>query len=93
MNTKLAWVALAFPMAASAQGMTGDAAAGAEHFDGQCISCHVVRDDAGEVLAGRNARTGPNLYAVAGRAPGALEGFRYSNLMVASRRWPVGSSR
>ena len=56
---------------------TGDAAAGEAAFR-QCISCHVVVNDAGETLAGRNARTGPNLYAIAGRAAGSVEGFRYS---------------
>jgi len=56
---------------------TGDAAAGEAVFR-QCISCHVVVNDAGETLAGRNARTGPNLYAIAGRTAGSVEGFRYS---------------
>ena len=42
----------------------------------------MVRDDAGEVLAGRNARVGPNLYGVAGRVPGSLPDYRYSDVMV-----------
>lgn len=58
---------------------SGDPAAGEEAFNRQCVACHVVVDDNGETLAGRNARTGPNLYAVAGRALGAVEGFRYSD--------------
>lgn len=59
----------------------GDVAAGEEAF-GQCITCHVVANEAGEVLAGRNAKTGPNLYGVALRQYGVLEDFRYSDSMV-----------
>lgn len=66
---------------ALAQEATGDAAAGEEAF-GQCATCHVVVDDAGETLAGRNARTGPNLYGVAGRQAGIVEDFRYGDDMV-----------
>lgn len=60
---------------------SGDAAAGEEAFS-QCQTCHVVVDDAGETLAGRNAKTGPNLYAMAGRTAGTVDGFRYSKSMV-----------
>ena len=62
---------------------SGDVDAGETHFARQCISCHVVADDAGETLAGRNARTGPNLYAVAGRTPGTVEDFAYSDDLLA----------
>lgn len=66
------------PMAmADAHAASGDAAAGEAAFR-QCIACHVVVNDAGETLAGRNGRQGPNLYGVAGRAAGAVEDFRYS---------------
>jgi len=54
----------------------GDAAAGEEAFS-QCQTCHVVENDEGEVLAGRNAKQGPNLYNVVGRQAGSVEGFRY----------------
>jgi len=60
----------------------GDAAAGAEQFDRQCVSCHVITDDGGNVLAGRSARTGPNLYGIVGKAPGTAEGYRYGNSIV-----------
>ncbi|SIO50218.1 cytochrome c [Rhodovulum sp. ES.010] len=59
---------------------TGDAAAGEKAFR-QCITCHVVVNDEGETLAGRNARVGPNLYEVPGRHAGAIEDFRYSSSM------------
>lgn len=62
---------------------SGDAAAGEGAFR-QCVACHIVANDAGETLAGRNARTGPNLYAIAGRAIGAQDGFRYSPSMAAA---------
>ena len=74
----------AFASPALAEGdAAGDAAAGEEQFNRQCVACHVVRDDAGEVLAGRSARTGPNLYAIAGRTLGSIEDFRYGDAIVA----------
>ncbi len=60
----------------------GDAAAGEEQFKRQCVACHVVADASGEVLAGRNARTGPNLFGIAGRQLGAAEGYRYGDAIV-----------
>lgn len=61
---------------------SGDAAAGEEAFNRQCVACHVVVDDAGETLAGRNAQTGPNLYNVTARNIGAVEDFRYSDGLI-----------
>jgi cytochrome c len=61
---------------------TGDAAAGEEQFNRQCVACHVVANADGEVLAGRNARTGPNLFGVAGRTLGSVEDFRYGDAIV-----------
>ena len=52
----------------------------------QCVNCHVVRDDAGTVLAGRNARTGPNLYGVVGRVAGTSADFRYGDGIVQAGR-------
>jgi len=48
----------------------------------QCVACHIVADADGEVLAGRNARTGPNLYGIAGRQIGSDEEFRYGDSIV-----------
>lgn len=62
---------------------SGDAAAGEKAFR-QCVSCHVVVDDDGNTLAGKRAKTGPNLYNVAGRAAGSFEGFKYSKGMLAA---------
>lgn len=61
---------------------SGDAAAGERVFN-QCVACHVVQNEAGETLAGRNGRTGPNLYGTAGGPAGAVEGFRYSSSLAA----------
>lgn len=66
---------------ALAAGNGGDAANGEKLF-GQCQTCHVVQNEAGETLAGRNARTGPNLYGVIGRQAGSVEGFRYQASLV-----------
>jgi len=65
------------PLAATA----GDPVAGGTAFS-QCQSCHVVVNEAGETLAGRNARTGPNLYGVVGRQAGTVDGFRYGDSIV-----------
>ena len=61
----------------------GDVAAGEEQFARQCVACHVVENEAGEILAGRSGRTGPNLYGIAGRPFGAVEDFRYSDALLA----------
>lgn len=83
-NIAAALVLLAAP--AFADGHTpsgnGDAAAGEEQFNRQCVSCHVVADADGNVLAGRAAKTGPNLYGVAGRQIGSVEDFRYGDSIV-----------
>jgi cytochrome c len=68
---------------AFAQVATGDAVAGAEIFERNCVACHVVQNEAGEVLAGRNAQTGPNLYGMPGRTPGTYPDFEYGESMVA----------
>lgn len=78
------WIAGAILAAAPAFAdghASGDAAAGEAAFS-QCQTCHVVVDDAGNTLAGRNARTGPNLYGVVGRQAGVVEGFRYGKDIV-----------
>ena len=62
---------------------SGDAEAGERAFR-QCQSCHVVQDAEGEILAGRRAKTGPNLFGVVGRTAGTLDGFRYSGLVEAA---------
>jgi cytochrome c len=68
--TALAFASLAAPAFAQ------DVEAGAKVFN-QCQTCHVVQNEAGETLAGKNAKTGPNLYGVIGRVAGSYEGFKY----------------
>lgn len=76
--------ALAWPALGAAQEASGgDAAEGEALFARQCVACHVIQAEGGEVLAGRNARVGPNLWGVIGRAPGSHPGFDYSGLMEA----------
>ena len=77
-------LALAFGLLAApalAQDPTGDAAAGESAFK-QCQTCHVVVDADGNTLAGKSAKTGPNLYGTAGGAIGAAD-FRYSKPFMA----------
>ncbi len=42
-----------------------------------CAACHSIEDADGNRIAGRGAKTGPNLYGVVGRVAGSVEGFRY----------------
>lgn len=65
----------------AAPALAGDPAAGEAAFN-QCQTCHVVENPAGEVLAGRAGRQGPNLYGVVGRQAGTVEGFRYQAAIV-----------
>lgn len=87
MKLKMALVAVGLMAAAPAfsesHGATGDAAKGEKAFR-QCVSCHVVVNEAGETLAGKAAKTGPNLYGVPGATAGEVEGFRFSKLLKAA---------
>ena len=77
---------LAAPMAYADEHMTaptGDPVAGEAAFRA-CAACHVSRDGDGNVLAGRNGRTGPNLYGIAGSVAGSDPDFRYSSLFEAA---------
>ncbi|MFN4159636.1 MAG: c-type cytochrome [Gemmobacter sp.] len=74
-------LALAAGIAAAPAFASGDAEKGAALFS-QCQTCHIVQNEAGETLAGRNARVGPNLYGVLGRQAGSVEGFRYQPSIV-----------
>jgi cytochrome c len=57
----------------------GDAAKGESEFK-KCKACHmIVADDGTEIQKG--GKTGPNLYGVVGRAAGAVEDFKYSDVM------------
>ncbi|MFZ8940445.1 MAG: c-type cytochrome [Gemmobacter sp.] len=80
-TTRLALAAV-FALGA-APAIAADAEAGAKAFN-QCQTCHVVVNPAGETLAGRNAKTGPNLYGVVGRQAGTVEGFKYGDDLVAA---------
>ncbi len=61
---------------------SGDPAAGEEVFR-QCKSCHSIKDaDGNEIQKG--GKVGPNLYGVAGRTTGSVDGFNYSKPMIAA---------
>ncbi|MFN3282353.1 MAG: c-type cytochrome [Tabrizicola sp.] len=61
---------------------TGDAAAGQKVFN-KCQTCHMVVNEAGEVLAGKAGKTGPNLYGLPGRTAGTYPDFGYGESIVA----------
>jgi cytochrome c len=77
--TTLVFVALAAAPALA----EGDAEAGKKVFN-QCQTCHVVANEAGEILAGKAAKTGPNLYGIVGRVAGTQAEFKgYGDSLVA----------
>jgi cytochrome c len=67
----------------SAPAFAQDIEAGQEQFERQCVACHVIVNDAGETLAGRNAKTGPNLYGIVGRVVGSTPDFDYGDGLIA----------
>ncbi|MES2145619.1 MAG: c-type cytochrome [Pseudomonadota bacterium] len=81
--TALAMVLMAgAPAFAAGDAAAGDAAAGEKVF-AKCATCHVIANDAGEVLGGKNAKTGPNLYGMPGRVAGTYPDFKYGESIVA----------
>ena len=80
--TLLIGAAIAAPAYAESHSV-GDVAAGEKAFR-KCATCHVVRDDEGQVLAGKKAKTGPNLFGIIGRQAGSIEGFRYGKSIIAA---------
>ncbi|CAD0184351.1 Cytochrome c551 [Ruegeria sp. THAF57] len=60
----------------------GDADAGKKAFN-KCKSCHLIADPAGEVIV-KGGKTGPNLYGIAGRTAGTVEGFKYGDSLAAA---------
>ncbi|WP_103333122.1 c-type cytochrome [Pseudotabrizicola formosa] len=80
--TVMTFASLAFTAPAMAQA-TGDAAAGERVFN-KCQTCHVIADADGNVLGGRAAKTGPNLYGLPGRVAGSQADFNgYGDDLVA----------
>ncbi|SFD06587.1 c-type cytochrome [Tropicimonas isoalkanivorans] len=61
-----------------------DVEAGAELFQKQCGTCHVVMNEDGEILAGRKARTGPNLFGIVDAPAAQVDGFRYGSGLLAA---------
>ena len=58
----------------------GDAEAGKKAFN-KCKSCHLIADPDGEVIV-KGGKTGPNLYGIAGRTAGTVEGYKYGDSIV-----------
>jgi cytochrome c len=80
--TLAAAMALLSAPAFAAGHASGDAAAGEEQFNRQCVACHVVVNEAGETLAGRNAQTGPNLYNITLRGIAQYPDFAYGDSLI-----------
>lgn len=82
MKSKFAILAILATAAAPAFA-AGDAAKGETSFK-QCQTCHSVVNEAGEVLAGKGSKTGPNLFGVVGRVVGSYPDFKYGDSIVAA---------
>jgi cytochrome c len=74
----LAAAALLLPTA----GLAGDPAVGERDWR-QCRSCHMIVSPGGETIQ-RGGRVGPNLYGIVGQQAGMVDGFRYSDSLVAA---------
>ncbi|KNG93910.1 c-type cytochrome [Pseudaestuariivita atlantica] len=88
--TLLTSLVLAAPVYADGHA-TGDAEAGEKVFR-KCKSCHMIQDAEGNDIV-KGGRTGPNLYGVFGRQPGAEEDFgkKYGkDLIAAGETMPDG---
>ena len=62
----------------------GDPAEGERQWR-QCRSCHMITSDAGETIQ-RGGRVGPDLYGITDAPAARVEGFRYSNDLIAAGR-------
>ncbi|MFW8593980.1 c-type cytochrome [Cribrihabitans neustonicus] len=60
----------------------GDPAEGEKGFN-KCKACHTITSDSGDVIV-KGGKTGPNLWGVAGRTAGTVEGFKYGDDLVAA---------
>ncbi|MBE1285171.1 MAG: cytochrome C [Rhodobacteraceae bacterium] len=58
----------------------GDAAAGEKGFK-KCRSCHMIVSPEGETIV-KGGKTGPNLYGIAGRTAGTMDGYKYGASIV-----------
>jgi cytochrome c len=85
MKLTLSAFALAFAItpALAQDAPTGNAEAGAKVFN-KCQTCHMVVNDAGEVLAGKAGKTGPNLFGMPGRTAGTYPDFKYGEGIIAA---------
>lgn len=59
----------------------GDAAKGEKSFN-RCKACHSITNGEEAIVSG--GRTGPDLYGVIGRPAASVDGFNYSNDLVAA---------
>ena len=82
------WIIFAPDTQAPARTLTADyvpdPVAGEAAFKTYCTTCHQVVTDTGVKLAGGTAKAGPNLFGIAGRTAGSVEGFRYSSALAAA---------
>lgn len=58
----------------------GDAEKGKKGFN-KCKACHTVVSDTGDTIL-KGGKTGPNLYGIAGRTAGSVDGFKYGASLV-----------
>lgn len=83
MKTMIATLAGALMLAIPAAAQdTGDAAKGEKSFN-KCKACHSITDADGKDIV-KGGKVGPNLWGVVGRKAGSVEGFKYSDSIVAA---------
>ena len=85
MKLTLTAILLAFALtpAVAEEAPTGDAEAGLKVFN-KCQTCHVIANEAGDILAGKAGKTGPNLFGLPGRTAGTYPEFKYGDGIIAA---------
>lgn len=74
-------IAVALGLSGAPALAAGDAAKGERDFK-KCRSCHMIAN--GDDVIYKGGKTGPNLYGVLGRTAGTIEGFGYSDELIAA---------
>ena len=84
-RTTVALLLVLGPSTALAQDMVGDPARGEALFADTCVGCHKIETTEGDVLVEGESDTGPNLWGVAGAAPGGDPEHFYTDMIRAYR--------
>ncbi|MDO5646551.1 cytochrome c family protein [Paracoccus sp. (in: a-proteobacteria)] len=81
---KIAIISAILAAGAVMPAFAGDVAKGETEFR-KCRACHMIKDDAGTDIF-KGGATGPNLFNIVGSGIAGVEGFRFSDGLLAARK-------